>query len=65
MEMVMSNGFAELSPNELEMVDGGELGALIVGGLISCVIYCVGNEVSKDFTGKSIGKNIADWLFPA
>ncbi len=33
MDMVMSNGFAELSANEMEMIDGGVDGATVLGGL--------------------------------
>ena len=66
MENVMMNGFVELSSTEMETIDGGSgagaLALLIVGGILSFVVYEIANAVCEDFTGKTIGKHIADCI---
>lgn len=57
--------FNEISNDEMKDINGGEILALIVGGAISCIVYEIGNDISVDLTGKTIGKNIADAIFPA
>ena len=62
--LTTKNGFAELSVEETQELDGGLL-AEIIAGAIGAVIYLVANEVCEDFTGKTIGKAVADKFWPA
>lgn len=68
MENVMTNtnnfGFCELNENEKAIINGGEILAIIVGGVVSYLVYECANAACEDFTGKTIGKHLADWLFP-
>lgn len=64
MELTMTNGFCELNENEKAIINGGGLLAIIAGGVVSYVIYECANAVCEDFTGKTIGKHLADWIFP-
>ena len=68
MELTMTNnfGFCELNENEMMMVNGGGLlasiGIAIVGTVITWVIYEVANSICEHFTGKTVGKAIADLI---
>ena len=66
MELTMTNnfGFCELNENEKTIINGGGLLIIIAGGVVSYVIYECANAVCEDFTGKTIGKHLADWIFP-
>ena len=45
MENVMTNGFAELSVNEMEMIDGGWNWGTVLGGA-ALVVGCIGVAAS-------------------
>lgn len=53
MEMVMKNGFAELSASEMEEIDGGigwaavVAGILIVGFIVCCTKGCADADAGK------------------
>ena len=65
MNLAMAGGFSEISETEMLDIDGGNLLVIIAGAIVAAIIYIIANEVCKDFTGKTIGKLIADELFPA
>ncbi len=63
--IVMPEGFSELSDFNLAIINGGGLLAIIAGGVVSYIVYECANAVCEDLTGKTVGKHLADWLFPA
>ena len=60
MEMVMSNGFAELSADEMNEVDGGV--GFIAGIVIGCAVGYIVDGGVEYFTGKSVGSWISTGL---
>lgn len=51
MEMVMTNGFAELSVNEMETIDGGGLGTALLGALGgACTGFLAGGNAGVKLT---------------
>lgn len=58
MENVMKNGFAELSADEMNEVDGGFWGGVIVG----CVVAWAVDGVVEYATGKSVGSWVSTGL---
>ena len=58
MEMVMSNGFSELTNQEMEEVAGGFWGGVVVG----CAVAWAVDGVVEYTTGKSVGSWVSTGL---